>query len=116
MEHPEIQWNIETKEWFCIRCFRTSDHMNREDAVLELSQFECIAANGSEPESFSVQSLPLTPLNLVSKLVSKRSSPYGKLQKSSGGVALEQSLYAFHFSLRELAIILCFDTPPVVTD
>ena len=55
MKHPEIQWNSETKEWFCVRCFRTSDHISREEAVIELSQFECIAANGSEPDSSSVQ-------------------------------------------------------------
>jgi hypothetical protein len=32
-----------------------SDQMRRQDAEIELSQFECIAANGSETDSSSVQ-------------------------------------------------------------
>jgi hypothetical protein len=55
VKHPEIQWNPESKEWFCICCFRMSDQMSRQDAEIELSQFERIAANGSEPDSSSVR-------------------------------------------------------------
>ncbi len=43
MKHPEIEWNATTKEWFCIRCFRTSDHITKLDAERELSEFDCIA-------------------------------------------------------------------------
>jgi hypothetical protein len=43
MKHPEIGWNPVAREWFCVRCFRTSDHLSREEAVQELSQFECVA-------------------------------------------------------------------------
>lgn len=55
MNHPELMWNPQTKEWFCSRCFTTSDHLSRQDAEVELSQFECIAANGSESDSSQVQ-------------------------------------------------------------
>ena len=56
MKHPEIQWNVVTKEWFCIRCFRTSDHVSREDAERELSQFDCITAEG-DGESTPIKSV-----------------------------------------------------------
>jgi hypothetical protein len=54
-KHPELQWNPESKEWFCIRCFKTSDHVSRQDAEVELSQFDCIAANGPKPSDQDVQ-------------------------------------------------------------
>jgi hypothetical protein len=41
MKHPELEWNPAICEWFCTRCFRTSDHLTREDAERELSQFPC---------------------------------------------------------------------------
>lgn len=37
-----IEWNAAKQEWFCVRCLRTSDHQSKQDAELELSQFECI--------------------------------------------------------------------------
>ncbi len=37
-----------TEEWFCTRCFRTSDHVTRQDAELELSQFECTTAQDAD--------------------------------------------------------------------
>jgi hypothetical protein len=46
MKH-DIQWNDVTKEWFCTRCFRTSDHLSREDAERELSQFDCETERGN---------------------------------------------------------------------
>jgi len=42
VKHPKIEWNAATKEWFCIRCFRTSDPTNKLDAERELSEFDCI--------------------------------------------------------------------------
>jgi 5-methylcytosine-specific restriction endonuclease McrA len=33
MKHPNLLWNPETHEWFCTRCFRTSDHMTGQDAT-----------------------------------------------------------------------------------
>lgn len=55
MKHPEILWNPETKEWFCTRCFHTSDHISQQDAELELTQFDCVAANGAKSDSSRVQ-------------------------------------------------------------
>jgi len=37
----QIKWNNTKQEWFCVRCLRTSDHIGKEDAERELSQFEC---------------------------------------------------------------------------
>lgn len=42
MKHPALRWNPQTQEWFCTRCFRTSDHITIQDAELELSQLDCI--------------------------------------------------------------------------
>jgi hypothetical protein len=41
MKHPNIRWNPATKEWFCTRCGRTSDHISVQDAHVELNQYEC---------------------------------------------------------------------------
>ena len=55
MKHPNILWNPATKEWFCTKCGRTSDHTNVDAAHVELDQYECeissegpIAAAGTE--------------------------------------------------------------------
>lgn len=48
MKHPELLWNPKSKEWFCTRCFKASDHLRREDAEIELNQYDCIVADGSE--------------------------------------------------------------------
>ena len=45
MLHPGIRWNRIAKEWFCVRCFRTSDHLAKADAQRELSQFDCIVCS-----------------------------------------------------------------------
>ena len=50
VKHPKIEWNAATKEWFCIRCFRTSDHTTKLDAERELSEFDCIVFPEEEPE------------------------------------------------------------------
>jgi hypothetical protein len=41
MKHEDIRWNPELQEWFCVRCGRTSDHLVRGDAEVEMEQFEC---------------------------------------------------------------------------
>jgi len=41
MKHLDIRWNRETEEWYCASCGRTSDHIKKEDALVELEQFEC---------------------------------------------------------------------------
>jgi hypothetical protein len=40
-EHADIRKNPDLQEWFCAKCGATSDHMLKEDAVVELSGFEC---------------------------------------------------------------------------
>jgi hypothetical protein len=37
----EIRWNPELQEWFCARCGRTSDHLKKEDAEIEIDVFPC---------------------------------------------------------------------------
>jgi hypothetical protein len=54
MKHPELQWNPASKEWFCVRCFKTSDHLCREDAQVELNQSECGTDNCSKPNAWSI--------------------------------------------------------------
>jgi len=39
--HADVRWNNEIQEWFCAKCGRTSDHRTKEDALVELEQFEC---------------------------------------------------------------------------
>jgi hypothetical protein len=40
-KHLDIRWNPELQEWFCVRCGRTSDHVVRQDAQVEMELFEC---------------------------------------------------------------------------
>lgn len=40
-EHSDIRKNPELQEWFCAKCGAASDHTLREDAIVELSGFEC---------------------------------------------------------------------------
>jgi len=39
--HGEIYWNPALREWFCVQCGRTSDHVNQTDARLDLEQHDC---------------------------------------------------------------------------
>lgn len=41
MKHPKLRWNPSLQEWFCVKCGRTSDHIDQEDAKTELESFEC---------------------------------------------------------------------------
>ena len=41
MKHPDLHWNTELQEWFCVRCGLISDHVTREDAWAELALVEC---------------------------------------------------------------------------
>lgn len=40
-QHLNIAWNPATKEWFCTKCGRVSDHVSENDAHVELDQYEC---------------------------------------------------------------------------
>lgn len=44
MKH-EIRWDPNISEWICVRCHRTSDHVNKRDADTELSQFDCVVGS-----------------------------------------------------------------------
>jgi hypothetical protein len=55
MKHPQLRWNPELQEWFCVKCGLTSDCSKREDAEAELNLlFECeiptIAIDGQPDE------------------------------------------------------------------
>ena len=66
MKHGELRWNPATSEWFCVRCGRASDHLTRQDAQVELEQFECSLR--------SVNAVPHTGKEEgVAQLLSKRS-------------------------------------------
>jgi len=41
IKHADIRWNPELQEWFCVKCGRTSDHILKRDAEVELELFEC---------------------------------------------------------------------------
>jgi hypothetical protein len=41
LKHADVLWNAELQEWFCAKCGRTSDHVTKEDALVELEQYEC---------------------------------------------------------------------------
>ena len=66
MKHEEPRWNPATSEWFCVRCGRASDHLTKQDAQVELEQFEC-----SLPSVNAV--LHTGKEEGVARLVSKRS-------------------------------------------
>ncbi len=40
-KHMDVRWNDEIQEWFCTKCGRTSDHITKEDALIELEPYEC---------------------------------------------------------------------------
>ena len=42
-------WNPATKEWFCTKCGRTSDHASADAAHVELDQYECQISSEERP-------------------------------------------------------------------
>ena len=40
-QHLNLAWNPATKEWFCAKCGRTSDHALEHDAQVEVNQYDC---------------------------------------------------------------------------
>ena len=40
-KHSNLRWNPATREWFCLKCGRTSEHAAEKDAATELSAFSC---------------------------------------------------------------------------
>ena len=51
MKHPKVIRNFNIKQWFCTTCGRTSDHVNLDDARLELDQYECQVPYVEAPET-----------------------------------------------------------------
>ena len=51
MKHLNIGWNPATKEWFCAKCGRTSDHANVHEAHKELDQYECQVPSVESPRA-----------------------------------------------------------------
>ncbi len=51
MKHLEIRWNPELEERFCVKCGRTSDHVVRDDAQVELDLFECKIPSTEPPKA-----------------------------------------------------------------
>jgi len=41
MKHLSVCWNPATREWYCTRCGRTSDHTSVQEAHVELDQYDC---------------------------------------------------------------------------
>jgi hypothetical protein len=41
MKHLVIRWNPATKEYFCLKCGRTSKEVAIQDAREKLEQYEC---------------------------------------------------------------------------
>lgn len=39
--HGALFWNAELQEWYCVKCGRTSDHGDLEDAKIEVDLFSC---------------------------------------------------------------------------
>jgi hypothetical protein len=63
MKHASVRWNPATREWYCTRCGRISDHTSLQDANQELDQFEC------ELDSFEASSVP--PETATQRLIRK---------------------------------------------
>jgi hypothetical protein len=56
MKHLSLKWNPATQEWFCVKCGRTSDHSNVQDAQAELDQFDCEVPSVEMPKPRSGES------------------------------------------------------------
>jgi hypothetical protein len=39
--HADIRWHPELREWFCVKCDRTSQRKTREEARRELDNYPC---------------------------------------------------------------------------
>jgi len=70
MKHAKLIWNLNTKEWFCKACGRTSDQANADDAQVQLDQHECqvpyVEAPGLAPGEETVR-LIKKPFGMVPK-------------------------------------------------
>jgi len=51
MKHLDIRWNPELQEWFCVKCGRTSDHIVRQDALVEMELFDCELPTTERPSA-----------------------------------------------------------------
>jgi hypothetical protein len=70
MKHAKLIWNLNTKEWFCKTCGRTSDQASADDARVQLDQHECqipyVEAPGLAPGEETVR-LIKKPFGMVPK-------------------------------------------------
>jgi hypothetical protein len=74
MKHAEIRWNPELQEWFCVRCGRTSDHISKKDAEVELDftscRNRCRPSRGRRsPRRLCMPQPPIFKLAVVSRLI-----------------------------------------------
>ena len=46
----DVRWNANLQEWFCAVCGRTSDHVNQQDALVELEVFDCNLVGTKVPQ------------------------------------------------------------------
>jgi hypothetical protein len=63
MKHLSVCWNPATREWYCTRCGRTSDHTSVQDAHIELDQYDC--------QLISVEASSVPPGTATTKLIRK---------------------------------------------
>ena len=41
LTHVAIRWQPDLKEWYCIKCGRTSEHAIEHDAWIQINGFDC---------------------------------------------------------------------------
>jgi hypothetical protein len=51
MTHLKVCWNPTTREWYCTRCGRTSDHTSVQEAHVELDQYACQLTSVEAPSA-----------------------------------------------------------------
>jgi hypothetical protein len=102
MKHLNIGWNPATKEWFCVKCGRTSAHAKVQDAHLELDQYECqipsVASARAAPGTETVR-LMRKPFNVT--LRAERSGCRFAVAKTDEGKPVIQ-LELFHDTVSPL--------------
>lgn len=62
MTKHHISWNAADERWFCIRCLRTSNHDQRQDAEVELSEFDCVPPKDPQRKAANVSTVLKLPL------------------------------------------------------
>ncbi len=105
MKHLNIGWNPATKEWFCAKCGRTSDHSNVHDAHKELDQYECqvpsVERSGAVPGTETVR-LIRKPFNMTVR--TERSGCRFAVTKTDEGKPVVK-LELFHDTVAHLRLL-----------